>query len=210
MANSAERMAAHTQLLKTYLPAQDKPITEVAIFELKHPQSPETLRNFEQRIIANCQDGKGIKRMAWGFSLTDEKKLVWMLDWDKIQDHWDFWQTPAFTPVIQAIEDLFVEGRPLVRHYEFDPPGMLNQEYQRVLIWNQENRDIAAEQVLKSNGPTTTSTSIASNGAYAVDMDEDTWWCSNFGYTSEAEVRKDSVQDKGEAGIFKLKFSDTK
>lgn len=206
---TAEQMAAYTQLLKTYLPAQDKPVTEISVFELKYVQSPEILRDFEERIVASARGGKGMKRMAWGPSLTDQKKLVWMLDWEKIQDHWDFWQKPAFKPVIEGITDLFVEGRPLVRHYEFDPPGMLDQEYQRILIWNQENRDVTAEDVLKCNGAKMASTSIASNGAYAVDMGEDTWWCSVFGYAGEAEAWKDSVLDKGEAGIFKLKFSDT-
>jgi hypothetical protein len=207
---TAEQMSAYTQLLKTYLPAQDKEVTEVAVFKLKNEQSPEILRDFENRIVASSSRGKGIKRMAWGFSRTDPRTMVWMLDWEKIQDHWDFWQTPAFGSVIQGITDLFVEGRPLVRHYEFSPPGMLNQEYQRIIIWDQENRDTAPEEILKHNAEAQSSTSKASKGAYAVDMNENTWWCTTFGYNSEAEANQDGVPDKGEAGIFKLRFSDTR
>ncbi|KAF2180149.1 hypothetical protein K469DRAFT_693596 [Zopfia rhizophila CBS 207.26] len=138
---TAEQMAAYTALMREYKPAQDRPVTEIAIFKLKEPQSPSTLSYFETQIIHNTIPGKGIKRQAWGFSLSDPHSFVWMLDWEKIQDHWDFWQTPAFGPVIAGIEKLFVPGRPLVRHYEFKPAGMLGKSVQRVFIWNEEEED---------------------------------------------------------------------
>jgi hypothetical protein len=63
--------------------------------------------------------------------------MVWMLDWDRIQDHWDFWQTPGFGPVMNTISKLFVPGRPFVRYYDFGEPGMVENKWIRLFVWDE-------------------------------------------------------------------------
>lgn len=199
---TAEQMAAYAAGLRKYLPAQDKPVTEIAIFKLLAPQSSATLTYFEQEVVANTHGGAGIKRQAYGFSRTDPKTFVWMLDWDKIQDHWDFWQTPGFPPVMACIEKLFDAGRPLVRHYEFKPEEMLSQRVQRVIVWNNEGGqlDVHAAQ---GNGR-----AVAKKDAFAVDVQETTWRCILLGYESEHDAAKEEVveTDGVESHLVELKF----
>ena len=202
---TAEQMAAYTAMLSQYKPAQDKPVTEIAVFKLNEPQSPELLEYFEKEIIANTTPDEGINKQAWGFSLSDPKTHVWMLDYDKIQDHWAFWQTPAFTPVIAAITKLFEAGRPLVRHYDFQPAGLLDEPFQRVVVWNDEAKvGQKAADLVKGK-------SVAKNAkeAYAVDMDETTWRCAVFGYSSQEDADKDEIvaPEGAESHLVKLKFS---
>jgi hypothetical protein len=60
-----------------------------------------------------------------------------MFDWRRMQDHWAFWHTLAFVPVITTIQEVFVLGQPLVRHYKLGSgPGMSRQERQRVIVWD--------------------------------------------------------------------------
>lgn len=201
---TAEQMAAYTAVLSQYLPAQDKPVTEIAIFKLLEPQSASTLAYFEQEIIANTRTGIGIKRQAYGFSSTDPKTLIWMLDWEKIQDHWDFWQTPAFPSVMACISKLFEAGRPLVRHYEFKPMEMLPQKLQRVAVWNDERGESG---VHISEGP---SRAVAKKDAFAVDMQETKWRCIVMGYESESDAAEDAhnitAKEGVESHLVQLKF----
>lgn len=55
--------------------------------------------------------------------------FVWLLDWEKIQDHWDFWKTQSFPPVMVGISKLFEAGRPLVRHYDGDVSHVFELSY---------------------------------------------------------------------------------
>lgn len=199
---TAEQMAAYAASLSHYLPAQDKPVTEVVIFRLKDSQSAATLTDFEQEIILNTRSGAGVKRQAYGFSLTDSKTFIWMLDWEKIQDHWDFWQTPAFPPVIACIKRLFEEGRPLVRHYDFAPMGMLLQELQRVIVWQSETVDLSTH-VLRG-----TSRAIANKAGNAVDMQETAWRCILMGYKCDQDADSEGFVDQEhvEAHLVRLKF----
>ncbi|OAL42909.1 hypothetical protein IQ07DRAFT_637398 [Pyrenochaeta sp. DS3sAY3a] len=198
-----EQMAAYAAVLSQYKPAQDKPVTEIAIFKLKDAQSAATLEYFETQIIQNTTPGKGIIRQSYGFSLSDPHTLIWMLDWEKIQDHWDFWQTPAFKPVIACIDKIFVSGRPLVRHYEFKPPGMVQQHVQKVFVWNDTTgADKAVDFVHKTGHES------AKKDAYAVDMEETTWRCIVLGYENEEIAFKDdNVEWEGlEAHCVRMKF----
>ncbi|USP79332.1 hypothetical protein yc1106_06606 [Curvularia clavata] len=198
-----EQMANYAAVLSQYKPAQDKALTEVAIFKLKEVQSAATLEYFESQIIQNTAAGKGIIRQSYGFSLSDPHTLIWMLDWEKIQDHWDFWQTPAFAPVIACIDKIFVSGRPLVRHYDFQPPGMLKQRIQKVFVWNDESEASKAETLLGKN-----TNASAKKDAYAVDMQETSWRCVVFGYENEEASSKENIVDwEGlEAHLVKLEF----
>lgn len=203
---TAEQMAAYATALRQFLPAQNKPVTEIAIFKLLEPQSDSTLAYFEKEIIANTRPGTGIKRQAWGFSSTDPRTLVWMLDWEKIQDHWDFWQTPAFPPVIACIDKLFEAGRPLVRHYEFKPAEMLPHVLQRVFVWNDDGAEDSA-RVDYGQGR-----AGAKKDAFAVDMEETTWRCVVMGYDSAADADADSAgsveRESVESHLLQLKFAE--
>ncbi|XP_014550141.1 hypothetical protein COCVIDRAFT_21322 [Bipolaris victoriae FI3] len=200
---TAEQMAAYAAALRQYKPAQDKPVTEVAIFKLKEAQSAATLEYFERQIIQNTAPGTGIIRQSYGFSLSDPYTLIWMLDWEKIQDHWDFWQTPAFAPVIVCIDKIFVSGRPLVRHYEFQPSGMLRHSVQKVFVWNDELEAPKAESLVG-----TKSNASDRKVAYAVDMQETSWRCAVFGYENKETAHKDEfVEWEGlEAHLVELAF----
>jgi hypothetical protein len=207
---SAEEMAQYTKMLQAYKPAQDKPVTEIVIFKLKGPQSPETMEQIESQLIANSGTGKGVLKQSWGFSLTDPHTVIWQLDWEKIQYHWDFWQTPAFGPVMAAIENIFVPGRPLVRHYEFKPAGMLQEAVQRVLVWNDEGKnrsqgEVEAAALVKSGKSVATAAKVAN----AVDMGETSWRCAVLGYATLQDAHQDELelQDGDESHIVEFKFS---
>lgn len=209
---TAEEMAAYTARLQAHTSAQNKPVTEIAVFKLLPQYAADhasALAEFESQIIANTEPGKkhsvGIRKMAWGFSLDDPDTLVWMIDWAKIQDHWAFWQTAAFPPVMGCITKLFTQGRPLVRHYDFGEQGMLDAKYEfaRVMV-----RDDATETDSGGTAMPDAKEAAQTRGAYAVDVDEMTWWCSLLGYGNEQEARAADIDNSKwvESHIVKLKY----
>ncbi|KAF2742827.1 hypothetical protein M011DRAFT_481297 [Sporormia fimetaria CBS 119925] len=213
MTDPRPQMAQYAAHLATYTPAQNKPVTEIVIFKLKDAQSAEAMDYFEKQIIANNRHGKGIRRQSWGFSASDPHTLVWQLDWEKIQDHWEYWQTDGFLPLIAAIDKLFVEGRPLVRHYEFKPEGMLGEEVQRVAVWNEGDEKAKEEgerklrEMTKEGGK-----AVSKKDGYAVDMDETSWRCLVKGYQSLEDAKRDDVAgpEGCENHVVKFKSDDGK
>jgi hypothetical protein len=192
MAGTREQMAQYTKVLLEHTQNQGIPVTEVVIFKLKQPFTKETGHQFRTQIFSNANKAIGITRSAWGNSLNNPKVLIWMIDWKKIEDHWDFWQTEDFLPVMAGINDLFVEGRPLVRHYNFEPQGMLHSEFVRVVVWDEKEKRDKDEAMKKKN--------LARNcserkGAFAIDMQEDTWFCTLLGYKSLEEAQIDVEVD---------------
>ena len=94
---SVEQMAGYAAHLHAHTPApsKGKPVTEIAIFKLQAPFAQDhaaATEEFESQIAANTAPGKphakGIRKIAWGFSADDPATFIWMLDWDKIEDHW--------------------------------------------------------------------------------------------------------------------------
>lgn len=212
---TAEQMAAYTAHLRTHTSAQNKPVTELCIFKLRPRYTndhPTALSIFASQILANTAPGNGkpnapgIRKTAYGFSVDDPGTFVWMLDWDKIQDHWAFWQTEAFPPVIGAITELFVEGRPLVRHYDFGEEGMLDGGIgvARVLVWDD------GEGKARALGNASAPRAKQVREAYAVDLGEMNWWCSLLGYESEEKCRADGgdvrAGDGAEDHIVRLQY----
>lgn len=132
-----------------------------------------------------------------------------MLDWEKIQDHWEFWQTPGFPPVINTINKLFIPGRPLVRHYDFGCRGMVEASWMRLFISDKKKDDTTTEmalsKILKNDTPEITS--VRRQG-YAVDVDETTWYCLLLGYQDKRSAAKEEVQDdfSGEDHVLELKY----
>ncbi|KAI1843416.1 hypothetical protein JX265_013298 [Neoarthrinium moseri] len=213
---TAEEMAAYTQRLISHTSAQDKPVTEIAVFKLNPAFATDhaaAAAEFESQIIEQTAPGKpyakGIRRVSWGFSKDDPETFVWMLDWDKIQDHWEFWQTPGFQPVISTINKLFVPGRPLVRHYDFGEPGMIETAWIRLFVWDEKKEGATPEaaygKVMKTNAPRT---ATGERQAYAVDVDEMTWYCLLLGFENETGAAKAEVQSgfDGEDHIVQLKY----
>lgn len=72
-----------------------------------------------------------------------------MFDWRRIQDHWDFWQTPNFSPVISCISRCFEPGRPLVRHFRFEPAGMPSDDVVKVMVWDQGRDEGTGQEILE-------------------------------------------------------------
>lgn len=209
---TAEEMAAYTARLQAHTSAQDKPVAEICVFKLLPEYAADhasALAEFESQMIASTAPGKehsvGIRRLSWGFSLDDPATLVWMLDWAKIQDHWAFWQSPAFPAVMGCITRLFAPGRPLVRHYDFGEQGMLDAKYQfaRILVRDDETEKGSGD-VVRPDAEGAEQTRVA----YAVDVDEMTWWCSLLGYANEQEARAAKVDRSKwvESHILKLKY----
>lgn len=216
---SAEQMAGYAAHLRAHTPTSSKqiPVTEVAIFKLQAPFAQDhaaAVEEFESQIVANTAPGKphakGIRKIAWGFSVEDPATFIWIIDWDRIESHWDFWLAPGFPPVIASIVKLFEPGRPLVRHYDFGGDGMLHQrlEVARVMVWD----DCAVgKSQERARGLGAGVTRVAEmRGGYAVDLGEGAWWCSLLGYEAEADARADNMIKDGkgaESHIVHLKYA---
>ncbi|KAK2793978.1 hypothetical protein FQN52_000310 [Onygenales sp. PD_12] len=207
MPTTAAKMKGYEQMLLQHTPPSSLniPVTEIVIFKLAHDRTPQTTAAIEQDFLANSAKGEGVNRTAWGYSLDDPRTVVIMFDWRKIQDHWAFWQTPAFEPVIKCIETVFEPGRPLVRHYKLDPVGMAGDEYVQVMVWDEdqgqeERGKEEMEGKVKSKGQNWSSR----NGGFAVDMNETTWYCALLGYPSEAAAREDGIEAKGASHLVKF------
>ncbi|KAH6672078.1 hypothetical protein B0J14DRAFT_669673 [Halenospora varia] len=115
MAGSQEQMERYIKILLEHTKQQGVPVTEIISFKLKESASEAT-------------------------TVESETTLTWMMDWEKIEDHCDFWQTDKFLPVMAGTSRLFVEGRPLVGHYKFEPMGLLHNEFVRVVIWDEREK----------------------------------------------------------------------
>ncbi|CAH0039578.1 unnamed protein product [Clonostachys solani] len=172
---SQEEMKSYATYLAVNTPDSSKgrPVTEIAVFKLQDlyvENHAAAMSEFESQVISNTTPGsayaQGIRKLAWGFSADSPDTLVWILDWERIEDHWDFWLRPGFPPLMEALSKLFQAGRPLVRHYDFGGDGMLDGKFQ-------------AARVMAREG-------------YAVDVNEDTWWCTLLGYETEAQARADT------------------
>jgi hypothetical protein len=196
-----EYMADVTKYLAEHTTQQGIPVTEVIVFKLKDA-SEANITKFEKEIFDSSKLGAGAPRTSWGRSLTDPSVLVWMIDWDKIEYHWDFWQTDAFPPLMAAINDLCVGGNPLVKHYRFEPRGFVDTPYIQLLVWDEtEKRDGAA--IMSEIGQ---DEAVQRKGAYAIDFGSESWFCALLGYDSEEKAMANKVDaiKGGESHIAKL------
>ncbi|CAI6332898.1 unnamed protein product [Periconia digitata] len=214
---TSEAMAAYAQKLRMHTSAQNKPVTEIAVFRLNPTYAMDhaaAAAEFESHCIKETTSGsvQGIRRTSWGFSRSDPETMVWMLDWDKIQDHWDFWQTPGFGPVMNTISKLFVPGRPLVRHYDFGEPGMVESIWIRLFVWDEGREGTTPEGTRAkalATGDLGALTSVGIRQGYAVDLDEMTWYCLLLGYENEDDASKEEAHPdyRGEDHVVELKFN---
>ncbi|KAH9895454.1 hypothetical protein F4778DRAFT_273251 [Xylariomycetidae sp. FL2044] len=213
-----QEMAAYAQRLRAHTSCQNKPVTEIAIFRLKpeYESDHDAARaEFESKVVPVTTPGtphaKGIRRISWGFSQNHPDTFVWMLSYDKIQDHWDFWQTPGWGVVMGTIGKLFVAGRPLVRHYDFGESGMLDgKEWARIFVWKEESEGMTAEQARGKILPAGDSKlAVERKQAFAEDLDEMDWYCLLLGYQDEASATREEVKAdyQGEDHILQLKYS---
>ncbi|EAU29278.1 predicted protein [Aspergillus terreus NIH2624] len=201
---TVDQLKAYEQVLLQHTSALDVPVTEVVIFKLRGDRSEATLNQIKTDFLMNAARGKGVNRTAWGCSLDDPSTVIVMFDWQRIQDHWAFWGTDLFPPVMQCISTVFEEGRPLVRHYKFDPPGMLDTRYVRVLVWDEGVERRPEEMVSAVSNQN--QTWIQRKGAFAVDMNEMTWYCELQGFSSEADARASRTVPRGETHLIELEL----
>ncbi|RKK06690.1 hypothetical protein BFJ68_g16549 [Fusarium oxysporum] len=213
-----EEMSAYAEQLEAHTPptSKNKHVTEIAIFKLLPEFSQNhgaVLAEFEANIVTNCSPGAqyaiGIRKIGWGFSEDDPATFVWLLDWEKIQDHWEFWKTQSFPPVIATISKLFEPGKPLVRHYDFGGAGMLDENIKiaRITVRDDGNERKQQEPAKSLEGPSGKAKQVREG--YAVDVNETNWWCSMVGYESMAEAKGDHVQIKNGdvAHVFELTYA---
>ncbi|KAH7019647.1 hypothetical protein EDB80DRAFT_701248 [Ilyonectria destructans] len=216
---SIEQMTAYAEQLdaRTDENSKNKRVTEICIFKLLPKFANDhaaVTAEFDSNVATHCKPGspyaRGIRKIAWGFSPDDPAVFVWMLDWDKIQDHWEFWKTQGFPPVMAAIAKLFQPGRPLVRHYGFGDEGMLESEITvaRVMVWD-DTEEGKQKQRARELGNSKGKKARHVREGYAVDVDETSWWCSLLGYETEADARADVVHsgDGNESYIVHLEYA---
>lgn len=200
---TAAQMKQYEEVLRTHTSALDKPVTEIAVFELKERLTDETKIALERDFAGLSARGKGVNSTAWGYSLDDSRTFIIIFDWEKIQYHWDFWQGPDFPTVMATIDKYFVPGRPLVRHYEFKPPGILKSEFVSISIWDEgEQKDV---KEIEGRVECKTQTWEARQAAFAVDMAEMTWCAVILGYNSEEAARADGIKPQGVTHLLQLK-----
>jgi hypothetical protein len=77
-------------------PLLDIPLTEIVIFTLLEDLTPDTEALIASRLATPSCEGKGVHRVAYVHSLDNPCTFVLMIDWCRIQDHFDFWQTDDF------------------------------------------------------------------------------------------------------------------
>lgn len=200
----AEQMKQYEQVLLQTAPVQGVPVTEIVLFKLIAEPTQEAFDSIKKDFVDNAITGQGIRRISWGPSLDDSKTFALMFDWDKIEDHWTYWQTPQFEPVMACINKWFEPGRPLVRHYQFEPPGMVTKEYTRVYVWDNGTND-GTDRILASVADENDK-SVGHKAGFAVDPGEVTWCCVLKGYESEAKARESNVAAKHETHLLKLQF----
>ncbi|KAK5953722.1 hypothetical protein OHC33_004991 [Knufia fluminis] len=207
-------MQAVTAQLLAHTPKSslDIPLTEIVVFKLlpQHtPPSPSDLSTIQNDFAAKSAAGEGVRRVAWGCSLDDPSTVIIMFDWRRIQDHWAFWSTPAFEPVMRVISTLFEPGRPLVRHYRFGDGGMLRQEWQRVVVFDYGEEGKGEDEMkglLGVKGEGEGQAWKGWRGGFAADVGEGSWYCGCLGYESEEAMTKDDegLVRKGETHLVKL------
>jgi hypothetical protein len=85
---------------------------------------------------------------------------------------------------MNTISKLFVPGRPLVRHYDFGEPGMVENKWIRLFVWDEGREGTTPEETRAkalATGDFKAPTSVSIRQAYAVDLDEMTWYCLLLG-----------------------------
>jgi quinol monooxygenase YgiN len=143
----AQAMKAHEDHLRSQVTALDVPVTEVVIFKLLIDATDEALNAIRKDFLHNAAAANGLIRLSWSQSLDDPKSIVMFFDWRRIQDHWEFWQQPEFEAIFASITKWFEPGAPIVHHYAFDTPGMIDTECVRVLIWNNGVTSLPADLI---------------------------------------------------------------
>lgn len=130
----AQAMKAHESNLRRQITVLDVPVTEVVIFKLISNATKGALDSIRKDFILNSATANGLSRLSWGQSLDDPKAIIMFYDCRRIQDHWDSWQQSEFEAIFACIAKWFEPGPPIVHHYVFDSPGMVDTELVRVLI----------------------------------------------------------------------------
>jgi hypothetical protein len=213
---SVDQMRVYRDQLLAHTPAESKgkPCTEVCIFKLKPEYASDhatTLSIFESEYAPNADPSKpwskGIRRIGWGISVDDPSSMVFTVDWDAIEYHWDFWLSEGFPPLMAAISKLFESGRPLVRHYNFGGKGTPPAElpFLRIAVW--DDGDAREGNVSKSSNAALAGTDNVREG-YAIDMQETTWWCSLLAFASESEALETKIQTGRDAvsHVYKVRY----
>lgn len=203
---TAEQMKQFEMMLRGHPSAMGYPVTEIAVFKLVKERTEELTSVIERDFVKPSAAGEGVRRVGWGFSQNAPDTFVIMFDWRKIEDHWAFWQTEAFNPVINCISTCFQRGRPLVRHYKFDPPAMLSEEYVRLFVWDEGSEK--SPQEIMDKVAVGAKNYRSSHAGFAVDMGEMTWCSVLLGYPNEEAAESDEITPQFATHLLKLQYID--
>jgi hypothetical protein len=200
----AEAMKGHEDRLRQQVKCLDTPVTEVVVFKLKAEATPEALAAIRKDFVLNATAQKEPIRIGWGRSLDDAKTVVMLFDWQKIQHHWDFWQQPEFEPVMASINQWFEPGTPNVHHYLFKPPGMVETNFVRVSVW--DNQEEATAEDLVASVSQTQGKLLRTQAGFAVDPDAATKCCVLVGFEDEEAARSHDFVTKQETHLVRPEF----
>lgn len=202
----AHAMKAHEENLRRQVTALNVPVTEVVVFELLNDATEDSLDSIRKDFIQNSATATGLLRLSWGQSLDDPKAIVMIFDWRSIQDHWEFWQQPEFETVFGCIAKWFVPGPPLVHHYVFDTPGMINTDLVRVLIWDNGVTNLPADVIGRVCKKDRDVEHV--RAGFAVDTGGATRCCVLLGYNSEETARIHEFTRQEHTHLVKPEFID--
>jgi hypothetical protein len=200
----AQAMKAHEDNLRRQVTALNVPVTEVVIFRLLCDATEDALNSIRKDFVLNSATGDGLLRLGWGTSHDDPKAIIMLLGWRRIQDHWDFWQQPEFETVFACITKWFEPGPPIVHHYVFDPPGMIDTELVRVLVWDNGVASLptdAIERVCEKDEDVG-----HVRAGFAVDPGAATQCCVLLGYHSEETARNHQFARKEHTHLVSPEF----
>lgn len=200
----AQAMKGHENNLRQQVTCLNTPVTEVVVFELKAEATPEALAAIRKDFVLNAAAHKEPMRIGWGRSLDDAKTVVMLFDWQKIEDHWAFWQQPEFEPVMASISQWFEPGTPNVHHYLFEPPGMVEASFVRVFVWDNQ-RKVPFEDLVACVSQTQGKL-LRTRAGFAVDPNAETKCCVLLGFDDEKAARSPDVVPKQESHLLQPEY----
>lgn len=200
----AQAMKRHEDNLRQQVTCLDTPITEVVIFKLKAEATSEALAVIRKDFVLNAAAHKEPIRIGWSRSLDDARTVVMLFDWQKIQDHWAFWQQPEFEPVMASINQWFEPGTPNVHHYLFETPGMVETSLVRVFVW--DNQKKVPSEDLVALVSQTEGKLLSTRAGFAVDPNAETKCCVLLGFDDEKAARSQDFVPKQETHLLQPEY----
>lgn len=100
------------------------PATEIAYLPLKKGKWPDgddsTTTKLHDELIEIVLSQPGCQRLYWSREHENPDNLRWFLDWNSVDDHKKFMDSPAYKPFLEKFGEL-LGGAPQLWHAEYRP-----------------------------------------------------------------------------------------